>query len=93
MSVQEDLVSKALEVASTYVPVFESAAVVFAELDVFCAIAHAAVNAPIPYVCPELIPAGEGNTIIKQSRHPVLEVFKLFCILTVFVLKVLTLLL
>ena len=73
LSVQEGLVSKALDVASTYVPVFEAAALLIAEIDALCSMAHAAVYAPIPYVCPTLCPAGTSDTLITQSRHPVVE--------------------
>ena len=44
---QGTLVDKALGVAATYVPIFESASSLLAEIDVLCAFAHTAVNAPI----------------------------------------------
>ena len=36
--------------------------------------AMAAVTAPADYCKPSLSPAGEGDTIIMEARHPVLEV-------------------
>jgi DNA mismatch repair protein MSH2 len=36
-------------------------------------LAHVAVNAPAGYVRPRLTPSGTGDVILKQARHPCLE--------------------
>ncbi|PYI13979.1 hypothetical protein BO99DRAFT_426670 [Aspergillus violaceofuscus CBS 115571] len=46
---------------------------VLAHLDVVVSFAHAAVHAPTPYVRPKMHPRGTGNTILKEARHPCME--------------------
>ena len=55
-------------------PVFESLHKVISELDVFQSLADLAHNAADVYVRPLLRPLGEGNIILRDCRHPVLEV-------------------
>ncbi len=70
---QEDLVSKALETAITYLPVMEIASEVVAELDVLVGMAHAAAMAPIEYVRPVLREQGTGILKVTSARHPCVE--------------------
>eukprot|EP00897_Mesotaenium_endlicherianum_P002845 jgi/Mesen1/2589/ME000164S01718 len=51
---QRDLVAKVVEVAATFVEVFEGVAALLAELDVLLSFADLAVAAPIPYVRPTI---------------------------------------
>jgi DNA mismatch repair protein MSH2 len=46
---------------------------VLAHLDVIVSFAHVSVHAPSPYVKPKMHPRGEGNTILKEARHPCME--------------------
>ena len=54
LEAQGELVSKAVDVASTYIPVIERSAQLIGKLDVLCSLAHAASNAPIPYIKPKV---------------------------------------
>jgi DNA mismatch repair protein MSH2 len=70
---QRDLVERVLKVAATYVEVFEAAAALVAQLDVFAAWAQVFAAAPGQYVRPTITPAGVGSIVLKQFRHPCLE--------------------
>ena len=70
---QTGLVSEVVNVASSYCPVIEQLAGVLAHLDVIISLAHVSVHAPTSYVRPKIHPRGEGNTILKDARHPCME--------------------
>ena len=70
---QSSLASEVVGVASSYVPVLEQLAGVLAHLDVIVSFAHASVMAPTPYVRPLVHPRGQGNTVLKEARHPCME--------------------
>jgi DNA mismatch repair protein MSH2 len=71
---QEDIVSKAMEVAATFTPVFEELELVLAKMDVLLSFATATVDAPTPYTRPIMRPMGEGVVELRASRHPCVEV-------------------
>lgn len=60
--------------SATYTPVLEALNVVLAHLDVILGLAHAAVNAPEEYIKPKMLDKGAGDFILRDSRHPCLEV-------------------
>lgn len=70
---QSSLVKEVVEIVSTYAPVLEHLSMTLAHLDVIVSFAHAASLAPIPYTRPIVHPRGTGNTILKEARHPCLE--------------------
>ncbi|KIW03011.1 DNA mismatch repair protein msh-2 [Verruconis gallopava] len=70
---QSGLVSEVVDVASSYTPVFEKLAGVLAHLDVIVSFAHVSVHAPSAYVRPTIHERGTGNTILKEARHPCME--------------------
>ncbi|OJJ51431.1 hypothetical protein ASPZODRAFT_148711 [Penicilliopsis zonata CBS 506.65] len=70
---QTGLVSEVVNVAASYCPVLEQLAGVLAHLDVIVSFAHAAVHAPTAYVRPKMHPRGTGSTILKEARHPCME--------------------
>lgn len=70
---QHGLVQEVVNVAASYCPLIEQLASVLSHLDVIVSFAHASVHAPIPYVRPRIHPRGTGNTVLKASRHPCLE--------------------
>ncbi|TCD65445.1 MutS-like protein [Steccherinum ochraceum] len=72
--IQRSLVSHVVEIASTYTPVLEEWNGLLAHLDVIVAFAHVAVNAPEAYVKPEVLEKGSGSLVLKDARHPCLEV-------------------
>ena len=70
---QSGLVTEVVNVAASYCPVIEQLAGVLAHLDVIISFAHVSVHAPSSYVRPKMHPRGEGNTILKEARHPCME--------------------
>ena len=70
---QSGLVSEVVGVAASYCPVLEKLAGILAHLDIIISFAHVSVHAPTSYVRPKVHPRGEGNTILKEARHPCME--------------------
>ncbi|RDX54685.1 DNA mismatch repair protein [Lentinus brumalis] len=71
---QSGLVKEVVNIASTYTPVLETLNNVIAHLDVIISLAHVAVNAPESYVKPEILERGSGSLVLREARHPCLEV-------------------
>jgi DNA mismatch repair protein MSH2 len=70
---QTSLVNEVVSVAASYCPVLEQLAGVIAHLDVIISFAHCSIHAPISYTRPKIHPRGTGNTILKEARHPCME--------------------
>ncbi|OXV10627.1 hypothetical protein Egran_01614 [Elaphomyces granulatus] len=70
---QTELVHEVVSVASSYCPVLEKLAGILAHLDVIVSFAHVSIHAPTAYVRPKMHPRGTGNTILKEARHPCME--------------------
>jgi DNA mismatch repair protein MSH2 len=70
---QKSLVDEVVSVAASYCPVIEQLAGILAHLDVIVSFAHCSVHAPTSYVRPKMHPRGEGDTILKDARHPCME--------------------
>ncbi|KFH40924.1 DNA mismatch repair protein msh-like protein [Hapsidospora chrysogenum ATCC 11550] len=70
---QSSLVNEVVQVAASYCPVFERLAGVLAHLDVIVSLAHVSVHAPEAYVRPKIHTRGEGQTVLREARHPCLE--------------------
>lgn len=70
---QTSLVNEVVDVAKSYCPVIEQLAGILAHLDVIISFAHCSVHAPTSYVRPKMHPRGQGNTILKEARHPCME--------------------
>ena len=70
---QSGLVNEVVSVAASYCPVIEKLAGSIAHMDVIVSLAHVSVHAPSAYVRPKLHPRGTGNTILKEARHPCME--------------------
>ncbi len=70
---QSSLVNEVVAVAASYCPVIEALAAVLAHLDVIVSFAHVSVHAPTGYVRPTMHERGTGNTILKEARHPCME--------------------
>lgn len=70
---QSSLVNEVVSVAASYCPVIELLAGVLAHMDVIVSFAHCSVHAPTSYVRPKMHPRGKGNTILKEARHPCME--------------------
>ena len=68
------LVAQAVEVVATYARVLEQLIELVAEIDLLAALAHVCVNAPVPYVQPDMRPMEEGVLDMRQARHPCMEV-------------------
>lgn len=70
---QSGLVTEVVNVAASYCPVIEQLAGVLAHLDVIVSFAHVSIHAPTSYIRPKMHPRGQGNTILKEARHPCME--------------------
>ncbi|EEQ87949.1 MutS-like protein [Blastomyces dermatitidis] len=70
---QTGLVQEVVNVAASYCPLLEQLASVLAHLDVIVSFAHVSVHAPTAYVRPKIHPRGTGNTVLKEARHPCME--------------------
>ncbi|KAI9643632.1 MSH2 protein [Ciborinia camelliae] len=70
---QISLVNEVVGVAASYCPVIESLASILAHLDVIISLAHTSVHAPTSYIRPKMHPRGTGSTILKEARHPCME--------------------
>ncbi|QDS71889.1 MutS-like protein [Venturia effusa] len=70
---QSGLVSEVVNVAASYSPVLEKLGTILAHLDVIVSFAHVAVHAPTAYIRPTVHARGSGNTILKEARHPCME--------------------
>lgn len=70
---QKSLVDEVVSVAASYCPVIEQLAGILAHLDVIISFAHCSVHAPTSYVRPKMHVRGEGDTILKEARHPCME--------------------
>ncbi|KAK4498271.1 hypothetical protein PRZ48_010929 [Zasmidium cellare] len=70
---QSGLVNEVVNVAASYCPVVEKLAGVLAHLDVIVSFAHVSVHAPTAYVRPKMHPRGTGSTVLKEARHPCME--------------------
>ncbi|KAF5343843.1 hypothetical protein D9756_011343 [Leucocoprinus leucothites] len=71
---QSSLVKEVIAIAATYTPVLETLDGIIAHIDVILSFAHVSVNAPIPYIKPTLFDKGSGNLVLREARHPCLEV-------------------
>ena len=56
-------------VAHTFVEVWEGVAALLAEMDVLLGFAEVAVNAPVPYVRPQMLPPDEGELKLVGCRY------------------------
>ena len=70
---QSGLVNEVVGVAASYCPVIEKLAGVLAHLDVVVSFAHVSVHAPTAYVRPKMHARGTGDTVLKEARHPCME--------------------
>lgn len=71
---QRHLVKEVVQIAASYIPVFEQLDDLIAALDVILSFAQIAVSAPIPYIKPTIKEKGSGDVVITGARHPCLEV-------------------
>jgi DNA mismatch repair protein MSH2 len=71
---QTNLVSEVVGVAASYTPVLERLAALISHLDVIISFAHVSVHAPTAYVRPKMHARGTGDTVLKEARHPCMEV-------------------
>ncbi|KAI9491905.1 muts domain V-domain-containing protein [Zychaea mexicana] len=69
---QSDLVKEVIGIVATYSPVLELLSGVLAKLDVILSFAHVSIMAPTPYIRP--LVQEFGNIVLRDSRHPCLEV-------------------
>ena len=58
-----------VSVAQTFCEVWETVAALLAEVDLLAGFAELAVNAPMPYVRPEMLPPDEGRLELIGCRQ------------------------
>ncbi|KAH8926601.1 DNA mismatch repair protein [Atractiella rhizophila] len=71
---QSGLVKQVISIAASYAPSLEALNKVIAHLDVIASFAEGSAVAPIAYIKPTLCDMGQGDLILRESRHPCLEV-------------------
>ncbi|KDR09158.1 hypothetical protein L798_01274, partial [Zootermopsis nevadensis] len=71
---QRAIVNEIVNIAAGYSRTLQQMSDVLARLDVLTSFAEVAAAAPMPYVRPTLHDEGVGMMILKQMRHPCLEV-------------------
>jgi len=69
----KDIINKVMDVVRGYLITFETAQDLVAEIDVFASFADASQSAQKPFVRPVMHASGAGDTVLLQSRHPILE--------------------
>lgn len=70
---QRELVQSVVDVAASFVEVFERVAGLLGELDALAGFAEVAANAPAPYVRPTMLPKDGGKVVLQGCRHPCVE--------------------
>uniref|UniRef100_A0A7S3QKU8 DNA mismatch repair protein MSH2 n=1 Tax=Dunaliella tertiolecta TaxID=3047 RepID=A0A7S3QKU8_DUNTE len=70
---QKELVEQVVDVARSFVEVWEGLTSLLSELDVLAGFADLAANAPDPYARPEVVDADAGELSLLGSRHPCVE--------------------
>jgi DNA mismatch repair protein MSH2 len=71
---QKAIVIKAVETASTYMPIAEAASALVAEIDVLTGFAMAAALSSTEYTRPKFVDAStNGKIIMREARHPCVE--------------------
>ena len=71
-ALQNELVLKVLEIASTYYPLLETVSSLISQLDVLCA--FASVSSTYQYVKPMICPEGKEQIYMIESKHPLIHV-------------------
>ncbi|KAF8156677.1 DNA mismatch repair protein MSH2 [Crassisporium funariophilum] len=71
---QSGLVKEVVGIAATYIPVLEALNNIIAHLDVILSFAHVSVHSNIYYTKPKIVQKGSGNLILREARHPCLEI-------------------
>ncbi|KAI7869915.1 DNA mismatch repair protein-like protein msh-2 [Spinellus fusiger] len=73
-SQQSQLAKEVIKAAALHCSVYEMIGSLLGHMDVLVSFAHVAISATIPYVRPTMTPMGQGNIVLRESRHPCLEV-------------------
>jgi len=71
---QSELVSKAVEVVNSYLPLLEEASNLIGELDLLTAISHVFDNSVNKYCKPTLLPMEKNCLELQEARHPCMEI-------------------
>ncbi|XP_041352599.1 DNA mismatch repair protein Msh2-like [Gigantopelta aegis] len=70
---QKSVVAEIISIAAGYVEPMLLINDIIAQLDVLVSFAHVSSSAPEPYVRPKLLEMGSGSLMLKEARHPCLE--------------------
>ncbi|CAG8441467.1 12905_t:CDS:10 [Cetraspora pellucida] len=72
--VQSSLVREVINISASYCSALETLNVLLAHIDVLVTFADVSIRAPTPYVRPKMNDKGEGHVVLKNARHPCLEI-------------------
>ncbi|KAL7753100.1 MSH2 protein [Sorochytrium milnesiophthora] len=70
---QSSLVKELMAIAATYCGVLEDLNAIIARLDVLLSFAHVSLHASTPYIRPILHDRGQGKLVLREARHPCVE--------------------
>ncbi|KAJ3442739.1 DNA mismatch repair protein msh2 [Anaeramoeba flamelloides] len=73
-NIQEDIVNGIITVCQGFGSFFDQLSEIVSEIDVLLSFATVATESTLPYIKPAMLPMEEQKIILKESRHPCVEV-------------------
>ncbi|KAJ6252600.1 DNA mismatch repair protein msh2 [Anaeramoeba flamelloides] len=71
---QQEVVDQVVRVCKSYSTIFDIVCELISEIDVLASFATIASDSVLPYIRPKILEMEKGTIILKESRHPCLEV-------------------
>ncbi|KAJ3448104.1 DNA mismatch repair protein msh2 [Anaeramoeba flamelloides] len=71
---QQEVVAQVVRVCKSYSTIFDIVCELISEIDVLSSFATTASDSILPYIRPTMLEMEKGTIILKESRHPCLEV-------------------
>ncbi|KAJ3433639.1 DNA mismatch repair protein msh2 [Anaeramoeba flamelloides] len=73
-NIQEDIVNGVITVCQGFGSFFDQLSEIVSEIDVLLSFATVATESTLPYIKPAMLPMEEQKVVLKESRHPCVEV-------------------